>query len=91
MPELDITAAGDHVYDVTITDHDASQTRHRVTVPERFLIEHGVTAAQEPALVRASMAYLLEREPPSSIMAAFGLDDVTRYFPDYPDEIATLL
>jgi hypothetical protein len=91
MPELDITAAGERVYDVTITDDDASQTRHRVTVPEGFLTDHGVAASQEPALVRASMRYLLEREPPSSIMAAFSLDDITRYFPDYPDEIATLL
>jgi hypothetical protein len=91
MPDLDITAAGEHVYDVTITDDDGSRTRHRVTVPERFLTDHDLAAAQEPALARASMHYLLEREPPSSIMSAFSLDDITRYFPDYPAEIATLL
>lgn len=91
MTELDIRAAGERVYDVTITEDDAGQTRHRVTVPERFLTDYGVAASQEPVLVRASMQFLLEREPPSSIMAAFSLDDIPRYFPDYLDEIATHL
>jgi hypothetical protein len=91
MPDLDITAAGEHVYDVTITDEGGTRTRHRVTVPERFLTDHGLAASQEPALARASIQYLLEREPPSSIMSAFSLDDITRYFPDYPAQITTLL
>jgi hypothetical protein len=88
MAELDITASGEHVYDVTITDDDGAQTRHCVTVPERFLLDHGLAAPQEPVLVRASIQYLLEREPPSSILSAFSLDDITRYFPGYPGEIA---
>jgi hypothetical protein len=91
MPELDITAAGEHAYDVTITDDAGTETRHHVTVPTRFLTDLGLAAAQEPTLVRASMRYLLEREPPASILSAFSLDDVTRYFPDYPAEITTLL
>ena len=91
MPDLAITASDEHVYDVTITDDDGSETRHRVTVPERFLTDHGLAASQEPVLVRASMQYLLEREPPSSILSAFSLDDITRYFPGYPAEIAALL
>jgi hypothetical protein len=37
------------------------------------------------------MVYLLEREPPSSVLDAFTLDDITRYFPGYPDEIAARL
>jgi hypothetical protein len=88
MADLDITAADEHVYDLTITEDGGSQTRHRVTVPERFLTDHGFAASQEPMLVRGSIQYLLERESPSSILAAFTLDDITRYFPDYPDEIA---
>jgi hypothetical protein len=91
MPDLDITASDEHVYDVTITADDGSETRHCVTVPERFLADRGLAATQEPVLVRASMLYLLEREPASSVLAAFTLEDIGRYFPDYPDEIATLL
>jgi hypothetical protein len=88
MADLDITAADEHVYDVTITDDDGRQSRHCVTVPVRFLTDLGLAASQEPLLVRASMVYLLEREPPSSVMASFTLDDITRYFPGYPNEIA---
>ena len=91
MTDIDITAAGEHVYDVTITDDDGSQSRHRVTVPVRFLTDLALAASQEPLLVRASMVYLLEREPPSSVLAAFTLDDITRYFPGYPDEITARL
>jgi hypothetical protein len=91
MPELDISASDEHVYDVTVTADDGSETRHCVTVPEQFLTDRGLAASQEPVLVRASMQYLLEREPASSVLAAFTLDDITRYFPDYPDEIMALI
>jgi hypothetical protein len=87
MADLDITAAGEHVYDVAITDDAGRQSQHCVTVPVRFLTDLGLAASQEPLLVRASMVYLLEQEPPSSVMAAFTLDDITRYFPSYRNEI----
>ena len=38
-------------------------------------------------LVRASFAFLLEREPPESIMRSFELPIIGRFFADYPDEI----
>ncbi|HSR24156.1 MAG TPA: hypothetical protein VLW53_11435 [Candidatus Eisenbacteria bacterium] len=88
MPELDITAAGAHVYDVTITDDAGAATHHCVSVPEPLLAELGVTAAQEPTLVRASLVYLLEREPAGSILRRFSLADIATYFPDYPTDIS---
>jgi hypothetical protein len=91
MPDFDITASDEHVYDVTITDDGGAQTQHCVTVPESFLADRGLAASQEPVLVRASIRYLLDRESPSSILAAFSLDEITRYFPGYSDEIAALL
>ena len=38
-------------------------------------------------LVRASFAFLLEREPPDSIMRSFELPIIARFFADYPEEI----
>ena len=38
-------------------------------------------------LVRRSFEFLLEREPPQSILRKFGLADIERYFPDYPTVI----
>jgi hypothetical protein len=91
MPDIDIAAADTNTYDVTITDDDGEQTSHRVWVPPSVLTGLGLSEAQEPVLVRASMAYLLEREPASSILPQFGLDEIARFFPNYPTEIGTLL
>jgi hypothetical protein len=91
MPDIDIAAADANTYDVTITEDDGEQTSHRVWVPPSVLTDLGLSEAQEPVLVRASMAYLLEREPASSILPQFGLDEIARFFPNYPSEIGTLL
>ena len=91
MPDIDIAAADANTYDVTITDDDGEQTSHRVWVPPSILTDLGLSEAQEPVLVRASMAYLLEREPASSILPQFGLDEIARFFPNYPTEIGALL
>ena len=90
MPDIDIAATDANTYDVTITD-EGEQTSHRVWVPPSILTDLGLSEAQEPVLVRASMAYLLEREPASSILPQFGLDEIARFFPNYPTEIGTLL
>lgn len=83
---IDITADGEHAYRVTLDGRD-----HRVTVPEKFGRSLGLTAAEEPLLVRRTIEYLLEREDPAAILPEFGLDEVGRYFPDYPVDIAARL
>ena len=91
MPDIDIGAADANTYDVTITADDGRQSAHRVWVPPAILTDLGLSEAQEPVLVRASMAYLLDREPASSILPQFGLDEIARFFPHYPTEIGALL
>jgi hypothetical protein len=77
MADIAVTASGPRTFDVVI---DGS-SRHRVTVPERF----GDDDLER--VVRESFAFLLEREPASSIMREFSLDVITRYFPEYEDEL----
>ena len=38
-------------------------------------------------LVRRSFEFLLEREPPSSILPRFDLSVIERYFPDYDQRL----
>jgi hypothetical protein len=38
-------------------------------------------------VVRESFRFLLEREPSTSILPEFSLDDISRYFPDYFQEL----
>jgi hypothetical protein len=63
---------------------DAGQpTRHRVTVQAGDLGRLDPAAADPTELVRRSFAFLLEREPPGSILREFDLMVIGRYFPEY--------
>ncbi|MDQ1604475.1 MAG: hypothetical protein QOE01_2320 [Actinomycetota bacterium] len=88
--KLEITASGTHEYDVTITHPSGADTRHCVSVPESLLDDLGVTPAQEPSLVRASLVYLMEREP-SALPEEFDLDEIGRAIPAYRDDIVSRL
>jgi hypothetical protein len=84
--DLDIVASDAHVYDVTITHQSGAETRHSVSVPEDLLAELGVSAAQEPLLVRASLIYLMEHVP-AAVPERFGLDEIGRAVPAYGEDI----
>lgn len=83
---IDVTpadAAG--VYDVQL-DTGGEPSHHRVTVPSEPS-QAGLPDAEPERLVRESMAFLLEREPPGAILAEFELPLIARYFPEYPEEL----
>jgi hypothetical protein len=69
---------------------DQERTVHTVKVPPGLVARLGWPAGSADALVRASFAFLLEREPPSSILAVFSLEVIGDYFPDYPAEMRAL-
>lgn len=73
------------VYDVEI-DADRETSRHRVTVPSD-VAGAGLPETEPERLVRESVAFLLEREPVTAILAEFDLTVITRYFPEYPGEL----
>ena len=79
---------------VQVADATGSST-HEVEVrdPARFLPAGPAQpeTADVERLVRETFAFLLEREPRSSILPTFDLDVVGRYFPDYPTVIRTRL
>jgi hypothetical protein len=90
MTTIEITPSGEHGYTVTL--HDAgTSTHHRVGVPPALLVTLGLGSdsgsgsgsGDEERLVRMSFEFLLEREPPGSILPSFDLDVIGRYFPEY--------
>lgn len=91
MPELSITAADAHAYDVTVTGDDGSERVHHVSVPEDWLAGHGLAASQEPALVRATLQRLIDDDPAAALPATFSLADLERRLPSYPEEILGLI
>jgi hypothetical protein len=68
--------------DVTIGPDDGA-THHQVTVPDAILARLWPDATEPDGLVRASFAFLLQREPRESILRSFDLPVIGRYFPDW--------
>ena len=87
---LDITASAEHVYEVSVTHASGARTTHYVTVPGPLLADLGLSAAQEPLLVRASLAYLLEHSP-SALPDRFDLDEIGRAIPSYREDVVARL
>jgi hypothetical protein len=71
---------------VTVGDGPGA-TDHRVTVGRDFLRDLAPPGTTAEHLVEASFAFLLEREPRESILRAFALPEIGRYFPEYEAEI----
>ena len=88
-PRIEISPLGGREFQVDVDDR-GQQTTHRVSVPERL---GGIEVADDGAerAVRESFQFLLEREAPASILRQFSLSDISRYFPEYPQELARRL
>ncbi len=69
-------------FEVDITEGN-SHTHHRVTVRKADYERLTSGRVSPEALVRESFAFLLEREAPESILPAFDLMVIGRYFPEY--------
>lgn len=75
----------DHwVCEVTV-DHGGQHSQHAVTVRQADLERWagGNNRKDVEDLVARSFDFLLEREPPSSILRTFELSVIQRYFPDF--------
>ncbi len=74
--------------DVTVTSvTSVTTTRHRVRISNAEHRRYG--GGDVDSLVRRSFAFLLEREPNTSILPEFSLGDIERYFPEYVTRIGT--
>jgi hypothetical protein len=58
-------------------------TTHEVTVTDEDLARLAPGAFDPADLVRRSFAFLLAREPKTSILGAFDLPVIGHYFPEY--------
>ncbi len=83
---MQVTPLAPGEFGVEVTEGTAT-TGHKVRVPEDFLDDMLFTDADQETIVRETIAFLLEREPATAILSEFSLTDVTRYFPEYPEEL----
>ena len=90
MSDISITSMGPRQFGVQVREGD-TDTSHQVTVPEGLIDDLQLDEEDLERVVRESFLFLLEREPASSILPEFSLDEISRYFPEYTDELTTRL
>ncbi len=87
MAAIEITPIGSAEFQVEVHEDDDTTT-HRVVVPAGYPDQLGVAEdVSLQDLVRESFRFLLEREPKEQILREFELDDIERYFSEYPEVI----
>ena len=82
---LSIKKLSDDVFTVTVAE--TSTTTHTVTVTDQslnYLTDNNVTKTQ---LLKFSFNFLLDEEPNTSILSSFDINVISKYFPDYIDEV----
>ena len=90
MTEVAVTPMEPGRFGVQVSDGPTT-TSHVVRADEASLERLGLAGSDPELVVRESVLFLLEREPPTSILSDFSLDDIARYFPEYADEIGARL
>lgn len=86
MTMIRVTPMGPGEFGVEVTE-GTEMTGHRVRVPEGFLDDLLLAEADPEVVVRESFEFLLEREPATSILREFSLEEIARFFPEYPNEL----
>jgi hypothetical protein len=85
MVTVRVEPAGDGWKCLVTIERGGDRTTHTVTVKradaERWAV--GAEPGHVRDLVLRSFDFLLEREPPSSILKTFELATIQRYFPEY--------
>ncbi len=86
--EIEVGGEGES-FAVTVKE-GGSQTRHtvRASAAELRRLAPGVAPKR---VVEAAFRFLLDREAKESILARFGLKDISRYFPEFEETISRYL
>lgn len=76
---------------VVVTDKAGTKSRHTVQINETYYdnLTHGKMSRED--LLRATFAFLLERESGEAILEEFELQDIMRYYPEYERAMRTII
>jgi hypothetical protein len=85
--DIETTAEGDGWTCRVTVAGEGGRSEHRVRVTPDDLERLAPGAGSPDDLVRRSFAFLLEREPRTSVLPAFDLPVIGRYFPEYEETI----
>jgi hypothetical protein len=86
-PSVSVTSdpsGGGLVFDVIVRDA-RGESRHRVTIQADEARRWAKFGAEPSGCVEAAMRFLIDREPKESILSAFDMRVVRRYFPEFDE------
>ncbi len=84
---VEVETIGDDAFLVKVSA--PTSTEHRVTMTRAYRRPIFISKKTKKEIVSRSFAFLLEREPNSSIMRTFDLPVIQRYFSEYEGIAAT--
>jgi hypothetical protein len=85
-PAISITPDSAHALTFDVVVRDArGESRHRVTMRAEEAKRWAKLGAEPSHCVEAAMQFLVEREPKESILSAFDMRVIRRYFPEFDD------
>ena len=82
---ISIKKLSDDVFEVTVVE--TLTTTHTVTVTDQSLNDLTDNSVTKTQLLKFSFRFLLEREPNTSILSSFDINLISKYFPNYKDEV----
>ena len=85
MRDIDIVKIDSNTYQVTVTAQ--SKTTHTVTMHADYAQKLTNGRLSHTELLKKSFEFLLQCEPNTSILRSFDLSVISRYFPEYEQEI----
>ncbi len=91
ITEILIKSLEEGAFGVEVRGEGATSTHHRVTVPDGMLEELDLADVDRERVVHESIVFLLEREPSTSIIPEFSLEEIGRFFPEYFQELPNRL
>ena len=91
MSDIEITPLEEGAFGVEVSGDGATSTNHKVTVPDGMVEELGLGDLDPEVIVRESIEFLLEREPSTSILPEFSLEEIGGFFPEYFQELPARL
>jgi hypothetical protein len=83
---ISVTPASAHALTFDVVVRDArGESRHRVSMQADEAKRWAKLGAEPSHCVEAAMRFLVDREPKESILSAFDMRVIRRYFPDFDD------
>ena len=83
---ISIKKQKDDVFVVTVAGK--LTTAHKVTITDKMFRDLTNGRTNKTRLLDVSFKFLLEREPDTSIMSSLEITIISRYFPDFAQEVS---